>query len=349
MFSFIRRNHNTPKASRAWQQRFRPRVQTLEDRLAPSTVRLVVHSDLNDPTKKGTFGYAYVNHQDGATIFITKSTPIIHIGDALVVNDTLTIEAAQASSRAKVSRASFGPQADPRFLEVGASGNVTLSGLDISGFNGTDPNLPAYDGEGGAILNFGTLTLDNCDVHGNIASLDGGAITNYGRLILNDCSIQYNAAGDGINRGSGGGIANFGTMTVTHSTIADNIANGVLLKSGFDTTRPEFFSVGGLGGGISNSGEATVTSTTLHDNSARAPFVPGATVLTPPSGGGIYNVGSMSVIGSVVFVNAAGLGGGIDNEAPQESLSIGTTDFSGGNSLDNIFGPYVDLGGNKGL
>jgi hypothetical protein len=50
-----------------------------------------------------------------------------------------------------------------------------------------------------------------------------------------------------INGGSGGGIYNGGTGTITYSTIADNSA--------------EF-----VGGGIANEGSLTVTNSTIRDN-----------------------------------------------------------------------------------
>jgi hypothetical protein len=326
----------------------------------------MVSTAVDDPDLRTSFRFALINAASGDLIRFAANVHTIDLkrGD-IILKTSLTIDGKQLPDEASsnsgfVHEVNLINSVGSRFLTVGENDNVTFSNLDLSGFVGTDPNLPGFDGQGGAFLNFGTLTLDNCNLHNNAVSSDGGAIANYGTLILNGCSIHDNAAGDLLHPGSGGGIANFRTMTISNSvtisnsTISNNTANGsirTILKH-LPDGQPVFVvaSFGGLGGGISNSfGSATLINTTLSGNRALQPV--GDLVLTVASGGGIYNEGTMSVTGSFVFGNSATIGGGIYNDV-FATLSVDTTDFStdGGtlppNTPDNIVGPYSDQGGN---
>jgi hypothetical protein len=168
-----------------------------------------------------------------------------------------------------------------RIFEVDAGATVAISGLTLTGGGGThnpfggtgDPN----DGSGGAVLNFGTLTLSNCTLggntpvlllpgdprsdtglRGNTALAAGGAIANFGTMTVSGCYVSNNSGfGDAFERGGGGGggIYNAGTMTVSGSHVVDNSA--------------------GTGGGIENAGTAaalTVSSSTFSGNSPDAIF-----------------------------------------------------------------------------
>src|SRR5262249_17258762 len=145
---------------------------------------------------------------------------------------------------------------------------------------------PPYYGEGGAILNLGTLTLSGCILSHNSAILYGGAIANFRTLTVIGCTLSNNSGG------SGGGLYNPRTLAVNGSTLSGNIAG---------------FGSAGDGGGIYNDylASATVSGCTLSGNSAYA-------------GGGIYNAGKLTVSNSVFT----------------------------GNTPDNIFGVFIDGGGN---
>ena len=91
-------------------------------------------------------------------------------------------------------------------------GGVTaaLSGLTITGGSAK---------LGGGLLNFGTVTLTDCTISGNVANDGGGGIFNYGTVTLTDCTISGNSAP------RGGGVFNLGTATLTDCTISGNSAN----------------------------------------------------------------------------------------------------------------------------
>ena len=117
----------------------------------------------------------------------------------------------------------------------------------------------------------------------------GGGIHNYGTLTVTGSTLSGNSAD------RGGGIYNSGTLTVTSSTLSENSAKfgGRNYNTGF-------------GGGIYNTGTLTVTNSTLSGNSARW-------------GGGICNIGTLTVTGSTLSGNLAmgdsdGRGGGIYND-----------------------------------
>ncbi len=142
---------------------------------------------------------------------------------------------------------------------IGDEGAVTISGLEITdgyaaGAENTGSNSYAIDGGGGGVVNFGTLTLENCLITLNQAiggqgafymgvsggSGYGGGIYNLGNLSLVNCEVSLNSAfggtgsssytdptgGSGGN-GFGGGIYSpAGSLSITGCTIDSNLAEG---------------------------------------------------------------------------------------------------------------------------
>ncbi len=111
-------------------------------------------------------------------------------------------------------------------------------------------------------------------VVGGAASEHGGGIVNYGTLTLTNATVANNSTGNG----RGGGIfnADFGVLTLRRSTVSGNVAayGGGLLNDGLgsleltNTTISGNSSTDGGGGGIVNVGTAALVSTTLAFNSA---------------------------------------------------------------------------------
>ena len=199
------------------------------------------------------------------------------------------------------------------------------------------------DGEGGGIVNdFGTLRLNNCTLEDNSGGAEGGGIANHGELHLNQTLLVGNSAGAGggiandwggtvtIANGSsltgnsasrqGGGVFNSGadgpaTVTIGHSELSANFANGFVDSAGGGIENIEGGTVAiqqdsillsntaPLGGGIDNDSASTVTigNSTIADNQAAV-------------GGGVHNAGMLTVTASTLHDNRAGLaGGGIEN------------------------------------
>lgn len=179
-----------------------------------------------------------------------------------------------------------------------------------------------------------TATLENLTLKGGDFIVSGAGIMNRGTLTVNNLVITGNRAFS-----DGGGVRNEGTLTITDSQIIDNGAytaddevGKVWDIRGALATNPEaFLDYGddpmGIGGGIINrpGGVLTITNSVVRGNHAYH------------SGGGIYNDGTLTAVGTDVTGNSADFtryaiprwsyGGGIMNGA--------VLDFTGGSISDN--------------
>ena len=89
----------------------------------------------------------------------------------------------------------------------GASGTaIAWSFRRVSSFSA---NSASVFNSGGAIYNFGSLTLTNAAIFGNSAA-NGAGVYNTGALTVTNATVSGNSA-----RSSGGGIDNVGTLTLT--------------------------------------------------------------------------------------------------------------------------------------
>jgi hypothetical protein len=234
---------------------------------------------------------------------------------------------------------------------VDAGASLTVSGCAVSGnsayYHGGDPfNSYAgggiYNGgtltvadstisgnstggiytNGGGIYNVGTATVTDSTFSGNSTQYDGGGICNFygGTLTLSGCTLCDNTAfswyyGYGTNS-AGGGLANFGILTLSDSTLSGNhtAAYGAGMYNAGTSATVSNCTISGnsglpgsapvaYGGGIFNEygGTLTVTDCTVSGNSAAY------------YGGGIYNNYTMTLSGGAVSGNTAQYGGGIYN------------------------------------
>ena len=199
-----------------------------------------------------------------------------------------------------------------RIFEIAARTSVRISGLKL--LNGR----PANYQDGGAVLNAGTLALDDCIVAGNRA-YDGGGVFNSGSLTASNCTISANAI---TYDGYGGGIYNSGgSVTLTACAILGN-------SSGNDISD---------GGGIYNPrGTLTANKCVISGNTAYA-----------GGGGGIYTGGICNISDSTISGNVAIAGGGFLNEGGSAALS-GCT-LSGNNAYDDDGGGLLSFGGPTAL
>lgn len=97
---------------------------------------------------------------------------------------------------------------------------------------------------GGALTNFGTVTLINSTIKENVALIEGGAILNFGEMTILRSTLSGNSAPGGV----GGAVFNTGRLTVTNSTLSGNSA--------------------GEAGGAIWALDATIVHSTLVNNSA---------------------------------------------------------------------------------
>jgi hypothetical protein len=124
----------------------------------------------------------------------------------------------------------------------------------------------------------------------------GSGVANEGTLSLTNSTVSGNSTGET----GGGGIWNRGTMTVSNSTVSDNSAGNV----GF--------------GGIWNRGTMTVSNSTVSGNSAGTFGI-----------NGVFNdEGMLTVLNSTVSGNTGGSYGAIVNEAV---MALSNSTVSGNN------------------
>ena len=164
-------------------------------------------------------------------------------------------------------------------------------------------------------LSLGTLTIaQNLTIDGSALAAPvrisgGGIITQVLLITSGTVTLKGLVITAGNNVGSpGGGIVNFGTLTVDHSTLSGN-------TTGVD------------GGGILNGGTLTVTNSTFSGNSAS-------------NGGGIYNTGTLTVANSTFSGNSATHNGGGIFSNSAAPLTVTNSTFSGNSATYNGGGMY---------
>jgi serine/threonine protein kinase len=204
---------------------------------------------------------------------------------------------------------------------IESTGTLVLINTTITGNRAVSTGTP-FDhnkdfGNGGGIANHGVLRVINSRIFGNVASTDGGGVYNEykvptvstisnstifnntacrggggifirkGDLALNNTTVSNNKVGNCVGYtlgrpGLGGGIKNFGTLTLTNSTVSANTtpADGGGIYSGVNATDVGMLTLtnstvsgntssGGSGGGIEYEGsQATITFCTLYGNTA---------------------------------------------------------------------------------
>lgn len=246
--------------------------------------------------------------------------------------------------------------------------------LVVRGSSLDDNEATGTSGSGGGLLNLGAVRVFNTQAFDNRASRAGGAIeavggtteltgvqlfdniagsnpgnggavhlTGAGEVSLTEAAVVNNRAAN-----EGGGLWNSadGTMTVTESVVARNVANGDAADSGgggvyndggelnlssVDLRENEAAGTAGSGGGVLNvlAGELTADDVRLRGNLAQRAgggieTVGGTTELTDttfetnvvatnPGNGGAFHItgeGTVSYIGGLVAANRAGNEGG---------------------------------------
>ena len=192
-----------------------------------------------------------------------------------------------------------------RVLNVAAGSTVTLRNITVTGGSST--------GDGGGILNAGTLTLDAVFVGTNLAEGRGGGIANTGTLnITNNSTVTSNSTLlDG-----GGGIFSSGNLTIINSTVGANSASGA-------------------GGGVFNTGTLTVSSSSINDNNAGV------------DGGGVFNEGTANISGSQMNENFGGAAVSVGGEINFNGVTFVANDAGMGFSTvltveDGAVGSFVN-------
>ncbi|MCE7985034.1 MAG: hypothetical protein DYG89_27995 [Caldilinea sp. CFX5] len=197
-------------------------------------------------------------------------------------------------------------------LTIANQGALTIEAAGIT-LNGNNAVMPV-------LINTGaTAVLNDITITGGKGSNAGeaGALMNFGTVTLNDALITGNRTDTGISDGYGGGLSNNGTMTLNRSVVSNNftktggggISNGGTLNLNSSSVIGNEST--GHGGGISGGfvGSITLVNSTVSGNRVTATTDPIA------GGGGIFNGSQMTLINSTVSNNTSIMSaGGILNQ-----------------------------------
>jgi CSLREA domain-containing protein len=224
---------------------------------------------------------------------------------------------------------------------VRSGATVNISGLTITnGFYSA-----------GGISNGGRLTVTECVVSGNqgasfFQSFAGGGIYNSksGTLTLLNSTVSGNSS-----RNWAAGIANEGTMQITNSNIAGNRAaggpaNGAILNDGLLTITGStisdnvaVFPFSSICGGIGNGGTVTIINSTITGNISSSDV---------GTAGAIYNFGTVTVASSTITNNKGGGAGGVLNFTGTVQIKNTIIAGNSGETLPDVFGAFTSNGYN---
>lgn len=201
--------------------------------------------------------------------------------DASTADGPLTIAAAGAGARPTVEAGfpATGPQSNDRLLDVAGSGDLTVSGVTLTGGF-------VESGAGGAIRwrapSSGDLTVTGSVLTANSAELVGAiAADTTGVHTIEDSELSGNLAFDL------GAIRSTGELRVVRTAVIDNIGGGVIAQK-------------------AGPASLELTASTIAGNRIGADL----------SVGGVFAEGEATIVNSTITGNLGGFVGGVEVGAP---------------------------------
>jgi hypothetical protein len=300
---------NPPRGRSKRNRRPRDLVERLEDRaLLSGHVLMVTNPNDFEP---GSLRTEVAAAASGDTIEFSSALAKkpISLLSPITINKQLTITGF-GPTQLHISDANF--LQDRHLFDIGANGNVTISGLTLTQAQGAER---AQDG--GAIQNAGKLTLNDVAIE-SCSALYGGAVYNTGSLTITGCALESDTAEEG------GAIYNMGTLILSDSTVLKDSATND-------------------GGGVDNYAHATATisNCTFAEDHAN---VGGALI--------DVQTGTMAISESTIAFNSASTRGGGVTVNSTAVLQITNTivamnDTGAGGLFDpNVFGAVSSQGFN---
>jgi predicted outer membrane repeat protein len=273
----------------------------------------------------GTFREQVSNSTDGDTIAFDQSTvglPIV-LASTIDINKDLIILGNGSQSTILDGAITV------RIMTIAAGKNVTIESICFK-------NGLASSDNGGAIYNYGILTLNECLLEQNEADAFGGAIfCSSANLTMNKCSVKNNTA---IGN-SGGAIYSdaLSDLTCNQCTFSGNHCNGyggaisVMYSNFFNSTFANNSS-GADGGAIYCYGTMVMNNCTVSSNSAGN------------DGGGIVNDGGTLLLqNSIIAYNFA-------PGSNPDGYSVGSNDTTTSNNIiSNSNGFNIPVGNHNQL
>jgi hypothetical protein len=267
------------------------------------------------------------------------------------VPSTLTVTSAAddgsaATLRAEIAAAvsgdtiNFDPSLADQTITLTSGELAITKSLDIEGPGADQLTVSGnhagrvFDISGGLTVTIAGMTITDGLANGSSPVLagTGGGILNFGTLTLSSDVLSNNqAVGDPSTSplgrpgtALGGGLANLGTgtLTISSSTFTSNQALGADGSSGTSAGCA-------VGGALYNRATASITDCQFTFNVAQAGSNCTGTVDAIGFGGAIDNVGSLAVTGSTFSHNQA-IGGNNSSGAIRPGLGVGGAILSGG-------------------
>ncbi|OYW75121.1 MAG: hypothetical protein B7Z37_14995, partial [Verrucomicrobia bacterium 12-59-8] len=231
----------------------------------------------------------------GGTVNFTDGTPdVISLSSGQISFDANVSIAGPGANLLTVNNTAAASTTSRVFNVNLAATGVFIQGVTISGGN---PNGAGNGGGGIYVDTTASLVLSNSTVHGNTTTATGnggGGIRNNGALTVINCTIS----GNGASLAGGGIRTNLGSLTVINSTISGNTSGsgGGGVDSNSPTTTVMNSTItnnsGVIGGVRRTAGTLTVQNSIIAANvsNATVPDVDGA--FTSGDGNLIGNVGT---------------------------------------------------------
>jgi CSLREA domain-containing protein len=293
---------------------------------APSTATLTVNSTLDEPDSNVSNGQC-ISTPSG------KCTLRAAVMQANVFNvDTTILVPSGIYTLTIPPVGSDGSETGDLNLTTPASGSPVISII------GAGANKTFIDGNQidrvFRIESGRTASISGTTIRNGLSSVsDGGGIWNYGHLTLSNSTISDNHAV------RGGGIYDQQSLTVLNSTISQNMsdhAGGGILSVGDLHVRNSTIganNAGGFGGGIYSGITLTLGTSTIYGNHAS-------------DGGGIFNDGYLTAVDSTISQNNADTdGGGLYNRALTNGLAALYNTTIIGNDADHDRDENGGIGG----
>ncbi len=277
------------ESQRSASRRSRPGLESLEDRLALSTLTVTSVADTSLTPVPGTLRYAVDQADQDAAKGISDSIEFDTGNQAPILLERGPLK---ITGGAEIDFWGYGIGLDGDgggIFTVASNASLYLNDVTM-GFG------DAVNSNGGAINNSGDLTVVYCTFNGNTAAHGyGGAIYNSGALTV----YPYASTFLDNSAESGGAIFNaLGGSASVMGTFTDNSAGGggAISNSGTLTVANSYFTTNTapVGSALSNAGTATLTSSTLERNTA-----------TGGQGGTVYNGGPMTITATTISGNSS--------------------------------------------
>ncbi len=170
-----------------------------------------------------------------------------------------------------------------------------------------------------------TTSISGLTISGGSTSGYGGGLANYGTATLTDCTLSGNASA------YRGGLFNSGSATLTDCTVSGNSGGGIDNSANLYLTdcTVSANTAADDGGGLLNTGTANLMGCTLSGNSASA------------GGGGLCNDGAAFLTNCTLSGNSSTNGGGVFN-GYGSTLSLTFCTVSGNFAVEGGGGLYAE-------